>query len=884
MKKPSILVSTLVVLFLLNCADAIAAEPESMPNPLRVSIDKNYPPYSFVDSNNSLAGYSVDLWKLWEKKTGVPVELHSADLEDAISALTERKTEVIDSIFTSANREQFLDFSKPYAKIPVNIYTHDSLGGIVDTESLNGFMVGVKAGDACIEKLESAGIHSLARYQNYKNLILAAQSGQIKAFCMDEPTAEHLLYKAGAHRYFRSAFKLYSGELHRAVRRASGNTMQFIETGFSQISDAELQVLDEKWMGRNLASPLEDRDLSRAFVALLLGGGGLAFFGFFLAWRRSEELERERNHMRTLVRTLPDLVWLKNRDGVILACNPALADLHGMSEEDLIGKTDHDLLDKEAADYVWQHDLLAISTRKPCVNEEWFTSKKTDLPCLFETTKAPMYAKNGELVGILGIARDITERRQTENALRVSEQKFSAAFRSSPDAIIISQACDGRIIEVNEAFLRLSGFRREELIGRNGVELDLWGGSERRDECFRRLREAGWIRDVEGEFRIKSGELRWGLTSAEVIEIDSRPHILWVVRDFTEKRNTDNALRASEQKFAAAFRACPDAIAIFVAEDCRIIVDVNDAMTSLTGFEREEMIGASAVELKLWLDQEMRESYLSELHERGRVFEMEASFRIKNGEIRQGLLSAEPIIIDGRLHTLGIFHDITLRRAAEKELRAANHRLTALSARLLKIQEEERRNLAHELHDEIGQSITAQKIVLQTLCIGQKNSTFCDQIAAVIRITDTVLNQVRRISLDLRPAQLDDLGLPAAIRWNLMRQSRLAGFVPHFSAMDVPAVLPESIAIACYRISQEALTNAIRHGHAQNVWLSLKGGCAELQLEIRDDGEGFDPLLLEVGESMGMIGMQERAILANGQLAVCAQPGAGCMIVAKFAL
>jgi signal transduction histidine kinase len=207
-----------------------------------------------------------------------------------------------------------------------------------------------------------------------------------------------------------------------------------------------------------------------------------------------------------------------------------------------------------------------------------------------------------------------------------------------------------------------------------------------------------------------------------------------------------------------------------------------------------------------------------------------------------------------------------------------------LSARLLKIQEEERRNLAHELHDEIGQSITAQKIVLQTLCIGQKNSTFCDQIAAVIRITDTVLNQVRRISLDLRPAQLDDLGLPAAIRWNLMRQSRLAGFVPHFSAMDVPAVLPESIAIACYRISQEALTNAIRHGHAQNVWLSLKGGCAELQLEIRDDGEGFDPLLLEVGESMGMIGMQERAILANGQLAVCAQPGAGCMIVAKFAL
>lgn len=1001
-------VCLLFAAFTANAGDAFAVEANTAQRVLRVSIDSNYPPYAFLDSNGALIGYSVDLWGLWEKKTGTQVELVAENLEDAIAAVTEGRVDLVDTVFRNKPRERFLTFSKSYASIPVSLYTHSSLNGIVGIESLPGFVIGVKAGDACIEKLESAGIRALTRYHNYEDLVHAAQAEQIKVFCMDEPAANYLLYKASADRQFRRAFQTQVGELHRAVLKSQEKMLAEIDAGFDRVSASERMTLDEKWMGRAFPPTLQERYLVALVIGVLISGSVLAVFGWRIVRRRTEELKDEQNHMRTLVRTLPDMVWLKSPAGVVLACNPALSELYGIREEDIVGKTDYELLDKEIADSFRQSDLAAIAAGKACFNEEWFYSNESAQRRLFETIKAPMYNKHDALVGVLGIARDITERRQTENALRASEQKFAAAFRSSPDAIIISQAWDGRIIEVNEAFVRLSGYAREELIGRNGLELNLWGDNNRRNDCFSQLLEKGWLREVEGDFRIKSGELRSALTSGEVVQIDARPHILWVVRDITERRRMEDALRSSEQKFAAAFhsspnalvlyritdeqvvdlndafvrlsgfsrdemigrngldigiwldesvraqfllrvrrehrvsdvealfqdkagcqriclisgeafqvngiehllwvvrdvterrraedalrvseqkfaaafRACPDASVITEFESRRI-VDINDAMIRLTGYDREEMIGASAIELEAWMDPMEQNQYLTGLREQGRVVGLESSFRMKMGETRVGILFAELIVVDGRSHVLTIFHDNTLRCAMEKKLEKANIRLKALSSSLLEIQEDERRNLAHELHDEIGQSLTAQKIALQSLCIRPDARINCEQIRKVINITDTVLSQVRRISLDLRPPQLDDLGLPAAIRWNLLRQSELAGFVPHFSASGTFSRLPESIAIACYRISQEALTNAIRHGLARTIWISLECDGSDLQLEIRDDGEGFDPSSLEDGKSMGMIGMQERATLAGGQLSACAQPGAGCTIAARFPL
>lgn len=233
------------------------------------------------------------------------------------------------------------------------------------------------------------------------------------------------------------------------------------------------------------------------------------------------------------------------------------------------------------------------------------------------------------------------------------------------------------------------------------------------------------------------------------------------------------------------------------------------------------------------------------------------------------------------------FRDVSERKIREQELAMVSAQLKALSGRLLKVQEDERRLLARELHDEIGQSLTALKITLQGLGMRPETSALQAQIETAVSVADAALAQVRKMSLDLRPPQLDDLGLPAAIRWNLSRQAGLAGIGVHFSDANFPERLPEPVAIACYRISQEALTNVIRHARASNLWIRAQVEAGELCMEIRDDGSGFDArkaFSIASGSGMGMLSMKERATLAGGRLEVESVAGRGTTICAIFPL
>ena len=241
---------------------------------LRVVMDDNYPPYVFRDSDGVLSGYLMDVWKLWEDKTGVRVELVATDWGKAQQLMAGGQADVIDTMFRTPERERKLDFTPPYAEIPVPIYTHAGIGGITDLDTLHGFLVGVKAGDACVNKLEAAGIATLQSYHNYEALIQAAVAGQIRVFCLDEPAANYLLYRARIERDFRKAFTLYTGALHRAVHKGDTKTLLLLQHGFSAITPDELAVLRDKWMGESLPDPLS-RSLAyylwiAALVILLL--------------------------------------------------------------------------------------------------------------------------------------------------------------------------------------------------------------------------------------------------------------------------------------------------------------------------------------------------------------------------------------------------------------------------------------------------------------------------------------------------------------------------------------------------------------------------------------------------------------------------------------
>ena len=214
--------------------------------------------------------------------------------------------------------------------------------------------------------------------------------------------------------------------------------------------------------------------------------------------------------------------------------------------------------------------------------------------------------------------------------------------------------------------------------------------------------------------------------------------------------------------------------------------------------------------------------------------------------------------------------------------------LQALSRQLLNAQEQERRRIAHELHDEIGQALSAIMVNLEAIELRPEPASMAQRLRDTIGVADSTLQQVRNLSLDLRPSMLDDLGLAAALRWHLDQQAQRTGFVGQFIADTLEGELDPDIRVTCFRIAQEALTNVVRHAQAQRVMVELHQLDDELKLSIRDDGVGFDVRKAWKsavhGASLGVLGMQERAQLAGGQLVIDSAPGRGTDVRASLPL
>jgi signal transduction histidine kinase len=221
------------------------------------------------------------------------------------------------------------------------------------------------------------------------------------------------------------------------------------------------------------------------------------------------------------------------------------------------------------------------------------------------------------------------------------------------------------------------------------------------------------------------------------------------------------------------------------------------------------------------------------------------------------------------------------------EVRQSHVQLQALSRRLVEVQEAERRHIARELHDEVGQVLTAVKIDLQGLRRQSAMAPLAARLDENIETTQRALEQVRNLSLDLRPSMLDDLGLSAALEWYVQRLSQAAGLKPELSLpTDAPRWAP-TIEITCFRVAQEAMTNIMRHANARHVWIELQCSPVDLRLCVRDDGQGFDPAAArlratQTAASVGLLGMAERVELAGGQLRIESAPGQGTSVQVIF--
>ena len=226
------------------------------------------------------------------------------------------------------------------------------------------------------------------------------------------------------------------------------------------------------------------------------------------------------------------------------------------------------------------------------------------------------------------------------------------------------------------------------------------------------------------------------------------------------------------------------------------------------------------------------------------------------------------------------------RREAEEGLQEAHGQLQALSRQLMHVQEQERRALAHDLHDEVGTALTALKMNLQTM----QRVTDPTQVKRTLRdsltILDTLLKRVRDLSLDLRPSLLDDLGLVPAIRWYVTRQAERAGIDAHVNADSLPHDVPADQAVVCFRIVQEAVTNILRHAGATRLDVALRKTGSGFDLSIKDNGVGFRVSETIAGASgqrtLGLLGMRERARALGGTLTIHSDQKQGTQVLAHI--
>jgi PAS domain S-box-containing protein len=315
---------------------------------------------------------------------------------------------------------------------------------------------------------------------------------------------------------------------------------------------------------------------------------------------------------------------------------------------------------RDAVDRAARGEFIRFETTHPAADGRLLT---------IDFSLTPVRDDDSRVIFLIPEGRDITELKRIEAALRSSEEKFSKAFRASPDAISVSDLETGQILDVNEGFERAIGYTRAEIVGRTSIELQLWTAPEDRERIRSELRARGSVRDMPVTARMRDGRERCFLLAAEPVEIGGRPCLVIISRDITEQRLAEQALRESEEKFSKAFLSSPDALTITELDTGRYL-DVNVGFERISGHARRDVIGRTALEVGIWASLADRAAFLQEVREKRTLRDKELRFVTRDGQPIITRCSADLIEVGGTVCLLNVIRDITAERRAE-ETRAA---------------------------------------------------------------------------------------------------------------------------------------------------------------------------------------------------------------------
>ena len=667
------------------------------PATVKVVLDNDYPPYSFLDKNGDPQGILKDLWSLWEKRTGIHVDYRPMEWNRALATMKSGQGDVIDTIFDTPARREVFDFSEPYASLDVNILFQKALSGITNADSLRGFTVGVKAGDACIDYLITHGISNLKPYPSYDAEVDAAIRNDIKVMCIDKPPAVYWLNRQGKAEDFRFSPPLYVGRFHWAVAKGRTDLKRVIEEGFSRITPAERNAIYKRWLGEAVPRPhgiwLEWVVYTAASLALIVI--------VLVVWNRAlqsrvadrtrelsetlDSLKESENKLRTVLDNVDAYIYLKDVQGRYLFANAAVRRFLEMEMSDIIGFGDEKFFDAETAANVRANDRRVLVDGETLRAEETNTMATTGRTYTYQSVKLPLRRDDGSIYALCGISVDITERKQSEVRLAQLNADMSATLLAIPDLLFeLSEA--GAYINVWARNPDLLVAQKDLLFGRTVHDILPPAAAE---TVMSSIREASLSGTSFGKIiALELPDSRHWFelsTSAKSVAGQQHRHFMMLSREITGRVLAEEALRESEQRYRTLLDAT--GAVIWSCSPSGLLDRPQPQWTAFTGQSAEEVRGASWTSAVHPDDLAIANQRWQQAVETRQPLASEHRIRRHDGEWRWMKVYGVPIRnTDGQVvEWFGMNLDLTERKQAEEKIEhmAYHDQLTGLPNRAL---------------------------------------------------------------------------------------------------------------------------------------------------------------------------------------------------------
>jgi PAS domain S-box-containing protein len=583
------------------------------------------------------------------------------------------------------------------------------------------------------------------------------------------------------------------------------------------------------------------------------------------------------NFLAEILKTSPISVIATDLDVKITYVNPATEKLYGYKSEELIGK-DPGLLNAESNSAEIQKEISDTVRQGKLWRGEIMNRKKNGDLFYIHASIYPVLDREENFIAFVGFHEDITEHKKAEGRL-LEEKNFTDSLINSLPGNFYLVNENRRVLRWNQNVEINTGYSAEEISRMDSLDFFAGEGKKLIEEKILEVFLKGES-SAEVDVISKDGRKNLYLLTGVRFISGGQKYLVGVGIDIDERKRAEEALQESEKKYRDLVNNA--LVGIYKTNLKGDILYVNEALSKMLEFESPEDMMAEGVSSR-YKNSKDREFLIENLKERNRVESFELELLTKTGKTKYVLLSA---ILDGDVIS-GMIMDITMRKHLFEQVQVKQEHLQSLSRRLMEVQETDRRFLASELHDQIGQNLTALGMnlnIIRSQFSKEVDKKIVDRLEDSMKLVEETIERMRDVMAGLRPPVLDDYGLMVALRWYTERFSERTGVATILQERQLSPRLPLVVETELFRIVQEVLTNVAKHADARQAIITLERVDGMVQLVISDDGVGFNSAVLRQLKEQpgwGLITIEERARALGGDLSVESLPGKGTKVIVK---